>query len=57
MKNKVKSRQKSKTSEYDKMECLIYSVQEHYSRRLHWDLRLEYPKKGLLSWAIPKKST
>lgn len=39
-----------------KTKNLIYSIQEHKSRKLHWDLRLEM--NGVLkSWAIPKKPT
>ena len=36
------------------MKKLIYVVQRHESRRLHWDLRLEM-NNALKSWAIPKE--
>jgi len=32
---------------------LIYSIQEHHARNLHWDLRLEW-NGALLSFALPK---
>ena len=33
---------------------LIYSIQKHWARKLHYDLRLEFEGK-LKSWAIPKE--
>lgn len=35
------------------MPKLIYSIQSHFSRKHHYDLRLEW-KGALKSWAVPK---